>query len=1120
MKKPGRIRKKFLLRVIIVLAATVVFWLACKNLAVRLMLPIAKNQIEKYTGQEVEIESIDVGFNGLATMKGVKISSCLDASGETPLLTAKTIMAEFPVSSMFLLRPRLRSLTVEDFVLDFRYDQDLSSWNLLLTGGSGGKKKKKSLSALLLRNGTVEFSRIKGGASEKIISVGVTKGAIADIENKNGLGFQFDINPSVSGLSGVIGGKLETGRNGKDGNLVITSEKFSTGPVAILGNTWNIGKLRLDIDYNKDDISVNKFEWQMGEDCRFSLSGKVTDYLKDGSYSGQLEVKNMHVSETATEDAMVYNEGVSEYTGKGLRKFLGIYKPDGVCDIKYKATGKLSDFRKSKWSGIVTCKDISIQHDKFRYQLEHVTGQIKVSNKGSDFSGLKCKHGDVEFDIRGGTKIIDGMKVTDVTVTSGNMLLGNDVYRALNKKQQSIWWTFTPEGRAKISYNYKRRHDQIKGRTELEIDMLGGEADYLHFPYHLENITGRIRITPEQVEIIDLLSSSQDSSITLNGKVTDIRSSRPRYNVVIRAKNIPLDSRLKAALPYSQRSFYDNFEMTARTDAEIKVFPNHVGKRQVEYIARVSIKDATMVYKDFPLPLTNVNVKATLTPSDTTITEMSGKNGDGTVKINGKVWPSNEEYSKPGYCLELDAENIKVDGGWLKALPADSYKVLSSLRPEGSVNVSANLSVDPRTECPGFKIVVESLGGSVNYTKFPYPIENIFGKAIIEKDKVTLENVRSIIAPLNYGNEIVQGSITVNGEIVSENHKVKNCRFAVSAEDVNFDNKLVKAFGGYSGIFNKGLNPSGRFDLSIDELVYKKDGDNTGVADLSSELTLKEVTLNNKGFLDGISGKLKSEITYKSGVGLTSAKGQYNAVSVAIKGRSIKDIRGGVFFDPNSNSVISREYTGNCYGGKILGSLSLEQKKDKRMGYSIETIFTEVDLRDLFNSKSKTGKNEDYTKGKVSGYFGASGVFGDDKSRIGRLNLKASGMEFARRTILGKIITASQLEDPTDFIFSDIKTEAYLHNNKLHLDDVMISGKSMQMKGAGSLDIADGAISMKFNAYGKKSLSEPSFIDTLTMSLGSAVASVKVDGTLDNPKIERTVLPVISKPFEILGSKE
>jgi hypothetical protein len=858
----------------------------------------------------------------------------------------------------------------------------------------------------------------------------------------------------------------------------------------------------------------------MGDECKFSLSGQAKNFKNEITYSGQIFAENMLTSDTSMVNALVYDEGVSDNIGPGLRKFLDLYKPKGICDLKFKAAGKLRELRKSKWSGTTTCKDISIQHKKFPYRLGEITGDINLSNDGSEFSNLTCRHNDVVFEVHGGTKLVDRLKVTDIIVLSDNMKLEYDVYDALNDKQQKIWWTFSPKGLAKIKYHFTRRHDQLKGRGTLEVDVIKGDAKYLHFPYHLENITGRFTISPEAVEIINMTSSSADSSITLNGKVTDIRSAKPRYNVRINANNIPLDSRLKAAIPYSQRSFYDSFKMTARTDAVIDIFPNEIGERPVEYIANVKIKDALMIYENFPLALSNVNVDAVLTPSGTFLKKMTGRNGNGTVEISGEVWPANETKTKPGYCLELNAKNIQVQDEWLKSLPSDSYELLSKLRPKGAVNVAAHLSFDPRTDCPEFKIEVESLGGSVNYTKFPYLIENITGKVTIEKDKVTLDNMKSISPSSVTGNEGYTKSIAVDGTILSKEHKVRKCKFSVAAENIDFNDKLKKLLAGYTTSLNKNINPSGRFDLAIDEITYQSDGEKNEFVDLSSKLTLKEFTIENEGVLGEINGTLESICTYQIGEGLLGGSGEYFAEKVKIKGRSVENVHGELKYDQRTESFLCREYTAECYGGKVLGSLSLKRTKNKKMNYSVETIFSEVDVHDLVTPENKGSKADDYTKGKVTGYLGVTGIFGDNKSRIGRLNLEISGMEFAKRTPLGKIITASQLGDPTDYIFSDITAESYLQKNTLFMDKVQISGKSMRMEGTGSIDISDGTIAMKFNASGKPSKSKLSFLETAARGFGSAVAEIKVDGMFNKPQIETTLLPVLSKPFGILGTKE
>ncbi|MCF7955222.1 MAG: hypothetical protein K9M75_05425 [Phycisphaerae bacterium] len=1120
MKIFRRIQKKFLLKFLIVLAALWLFWSVCKNVAAKLILPIAVNQIEKHTGSEVEIESVDFQLNGLARMHGVVVSSCLDDSGESPVLTAETITTEFPISSLLCFSPRLKSLTVEDFDMDFRYDLDLSSWNLSLIDSDDEGKKNKSIPALVLKNGSVRFSRVLGGVAEKIISVGVTKGVVAKIENKNVFGFSFDINPSSTGLSGSIGGKLETDESGNTGNLIITSRNFSTGSEPIFGNDWNVRNLRLDMDYDADDITVNKLEWEMGDNCKLSLSGKAMDYSGDVTYSGQVFAENIQVSDKAMVNALVYDEGVLENIGTHLRNFLELYEPKGICDLKFRASGKLKELRKSKWSGTATCKDISIEHKKFPYRLGEIAGEINLSNESIEFSNLTCRHGDAVFEVRGGTKLVEGLRFTDIIVSSENMPLDRDVYRALNKKQQSIWYTFTPKGRAQIKYEYIRRPDQPKGRGTLEVDILDGEADYLHFPYHLQNITGRFTISPEVVEIINMKSGSSDSSITLNGKVTDIRSSKPRYNVRINADNIPLDSRLKAALPYSQRSFYDSFEMKARTDAVIDIFPNEVGERPVEYIAKVKIKDAQMKYENFPLALSHVDVDAVMTPSGTFLKKMTGRNGDGTVEISGEIWPAEKTDTKPKYCLELKASNIQVQDEWLKSLPPDSYDILSKLRLKGAINMDANISSDPLTDCPEFKIVVESLGGSVNYTKFPYPIENITGKVTVEKDKILLENMKSISPVSATDDEEYKKTIAVDGTISLANYKVNKCELSLSAENIDFDDKLKNVLAGYTKLLDKRITPTGRFDLFIDKMTYQYGGENNEVVDFSSKLTLRKFNFENNGILGEINGTLESMGAYKIGEGLLGGSGEYYARKVEVKGRSIENIHGGINYDRQSDSFLCREYTAKCYGGNVLGSFTLKRTKDKKMNYSVETIFSEVDLHDLVTPETNSDGKDDYTKGTVTGYLGVMGIFGNEKSRIGRLNMEISGMKFAERTLLGKIITASQLNKPTDYIFSDITAESYLQKNTLFLDKVQISGKSMRMVGTGSIGISDGAIAMKFNASGKPSKTKVSFLETAARGLGVAVAQVKVDGTFKKPEIETTLLPVFSKPFGILGTRE
>jgi hypothetical protein len=127
-------------------------------------------------------------------------------------------------------------------------------------------------------------------------------------------------------------------------------------------------------------------------------------------------------------------------------------------------------------------------------------------------------------------------------------------------------------------------------------------------------------------------------------------------------------------------------------------------------------------------------------------------------------------------------------------------------------------------------------------------------------------------------------------------------------------------------------------------------------------------------------------------------------------------------------------------------------------------------------------------------------------------------MELARRSLLGKVITAMQLNDPTDFIFSGMTVEAYLKEREIIFEQVYMSGKSMVLQGNGQLDLENNDVDLDFIASGKRVTSEPSFLESLAKGLGSAVVKVEVHGDVEQPNIE-TTMPLFKNPLGIFGTK-
>ncbi len=138
------------------------------------------------------------------------------------------------------------------------------------------------------------------------------------------------------------------------------------------------------------------------------------------------------------------------------------------------------------------------------------------------------------------------------------MILDDDFYNALKPKYKKTWSNFSPSGPIAIDYRSSRNPQGGKKKT-ITIKPLGAEASYRHFPYPLKNLTGEISFESNVVTISNLTSQIDNRKVILNGKVIT-GSNGTTYNIEIKADDLPLDSKLVAALPEKQRKFWNRID--------------------------------------------------------------------------------------------------------------------------------------------------------------------------------------------------------------------------------------------------------------------------------------------------------------------------------------------------------------------------------------------------------------------------------------------------------------------------------------------------------------------------------------------------------------------------------
>jgi len=1067
------------------------------------------------TGATVEIESIDFKGTGFVRMNYLVIGEPEIQPYENKILRANKVDVRFSLASIFRLKPEIKKVIFRDYIINAQYNTDTMRWNLASLDIKKSSKAECLLPYIELRNGILKLSKVTHNHVTDITVIELD----GELKPARGTGrtysFYFESKDIATDQYYFARGIWESGVRGK----VMLNGRIPPTNLPVLGNRWAINDLVLDLSYDQKHVSIHRLKCTLGNRTRLALSGTATEFALDGEYDIEMHCKDLLLTSEPTPDALVYSRPVLDKLAPGLRKFLRQYSPRGTGDIDVRSKGTFGRLAKSTWLGTVTCRDISVLDRKFPYRLDHIVGLLDVTERSVTLKNLKCKHGNVDLVINGYTEKLNQQWCYSIQITSSNMLLDDDLYKALNTEQKRLWFVFTPTGLAGINYRLTRQPDQDR-KTSLTIDLLDAQAIYQHFPYPLKNLTGTVYIEPGTLKLDQVVSQYDGRSITLDGEITETETERPRYNIKIDADDIPIDSTLKTALPAKQRKFYESFEVDALTDVQIKVFPNEVDTRLVEYIANASIKNASLIYEKFPLPLTDVNVEAILTPDLVRLESMTGKSDGSTVKVSGLLWPADEDEPMPGFCLSVEAKALELDDKWLKALPTEAAELVAKIHPTGKVNISADLNAGAGAkDCAPYRVVIECLGTGINLDAFPYPLENVTGTITITSENILLENLTATNAQNIAAGPQPTAQIALNGEIVAHHDNVVSGHISLHAYNVALNDTLARALPENIARIYRDISPAGTVDLDIDEANFHTDPNAKRWLNLvGAKLAFRQCGFVSPQTLTNLDAVLTADLSYKLKHGLWAVHADLKADAIKIRGRLLQSLQAPITYNRENATFTSTDFTADCYGGKLIGDIELKQPRTNGTPYVLQLAFDNVELAGILSAKAPPPPSTGHTRGSAGGAFTAAGILGRKGSSIGRLNISITDMELARRSLLGKVLTAMQLDEPTDFIFSGMTVAAYLKESEIVFERVYMSGRSMVLAGSGRLDLNTNEVDLDFTASGKRITSEPSFLESLAKGLGSAVVKVEVRGDVEKPDIQ-TTMPLIKNPLKILGTR-
>jgi hypothetical protein len=1067
----------------------------------RALCHIAIGQIAELTGTKIKAESINFSTSGSVFIKNLVISPYKKQNGDDFILKAESVWGRFRLGSLLLLRPRLKVVSVNDFVFNARYDLDTGLWNLsalkikMPQGGGSGK-----MPLIILGGGTLQYSKISNGQVKVAAEAPLAARFGFDRETQDGYGFEISTAKMASGY-----GKSRLTGTWKPGSITFAGGVSSTD-IPALETAWAIDHLAAELKYDRNRT--------------FSLKLRIKDLQTNPRSLLRKEAAGASLDRFALVGPS-FLEKSGPFTA--LQKFFSRYQPWGQADLDFDASGNLNRPGESSLSGKVCCKDVAICYYRFPYSVEHLTGQVDFTNDSVTFNNLAGKHGNTELILNGWTRDFGPELKYKIRITSDNMALDNDLYDALSVKQKELWPVFSPRGLAAIDYRISWLSQTDKKET-LAVKLIGAEALYRHFPYPLKNLEGSLFFDGSTIVVSDVVSQVNLQKITLNGKVVTRSDDKPIYDILIDVNNMPLDSTLKQALPDREKQLCGQFDLAGLVDGRINVSTpiDDIGEQNpgpANYTADLFFKDASLRSNKFPALISDVSAHAVFTPDLINVKNLTGRYNQGSISLTGRIQPDQQFC----YNLSVNIRQTQLNDDLFALLPQSLKKIVSEVQPDGKVNLIAELNNADGMAHPAYRVTVDCLGDSVNFKRFPYPLKDVTGILSITNDTIKLQDITATPAPLAFLRKQEGGAntsaIKLNGQISLADNAFDKAVFQLSAKDIFFDEQLGIALPQAIHPFYRNLSPTGCFDLDLENISIFNADDGEKYIDLTGAARFKGCSFNVSAARAELYAELRAKALYKTGVGLCNGQANIVADTLRIQNKSLTSLKTDICYDPNLHNWATKNLIADCYGGKLTGRVEFRRPAHATPECMLQVAFDNVDLRQfLSDTKSKQTPDTEHTSGKMGGELGLMVGADEKSSRIGICKLTINDMQVGRLSPLSKLLNVLKLTEPKDFAFDQMLVDSYIKGERLFFRKLDLSGEAIAFQGSGWMNLPSHNVDLVLTARGRRlATADPSVLQSLTEGLGQAVVQMKVTGDLYDPQITTKTFPVIGQSLQILG---
>lgn len=273
--------------------------------------------------------------------------------------------------------------------------------------------------------------------------------------------------------------------------------------------------------------------------------------------------------------------------------------------------------------------------------------------------------------------------------------------------------------------------------VRLLVGITDGEITNTALPFPLENLSGQIELTKQQVSIQSLSAINGRTRIEIDG-VLQPADSGPSGQLNLKLTDVECDDRLRRRLSTGFGRIYDMHHPQGFLDLAVTLSAQP-GEKWKPHDLLVTARKCAIAHDIFPYPIRDAQGSIRQQGRDLIIA-MQGVAGTRPITLKGYVKnPGPESLS----VFEVDVDDLPIDSEFRTACNPKIQRVLDSMGIVGSLDVHARFEKRGGVEN---KVQPQITGflhdASMTYQKFPYQVENLSGRIDFDGQDWTFNDLR------------------------------------------------------------------------------------------------------------------------------------------------------------------------------------------------------------------------------------------------------------------------------------------------------------------------------------------------------------------------------------------